>query len=128
MSSKFREGFKKIFQKVTCKNTNNRASSGAEFECSSAMKIHSRRSVTKDSSFEVLSNTVNDNAEDIVLQGDEPKRKSFSRRGGERKNLGNQNEKGEDSTPNKDNVKAESILLIEEKQYRLIKAKGHFNI
>ena len=125
MSSKFREGFKKIFRKVTCKNGNNRTSSGEEFECSSAMKIHSRRSVTKDSSFEVLSNTVNDNGEDIVLRVDVPKRKSFSRRGEDR---GNQNEKEQDGTPNKDNVKAESILLIEEKQYRLIKAKGHFNI
>jgi hypothetical protein len=91
------------------------------------MKIHSRRSVTKDMSFEVLSSTVNDNGEDIVIRVDEPKRKSFSGRE-ETQNLGNQNEKEQGSNPTKDSVKAESILLIEEKQYRLIKAKGHFNI
>ena len=127
MSSKFREGFKKIFRKVTCKNNNNRTSSGDHFETSSALRLHSRRSVTKESSFEVLSNTVNNTEDDISVRVDESNRQSFSKRG-DRKNFGNQNDKEQESTPTEENVKAESILLIEEKQYRLIKAKGHFNI
>ena len=131
MSSKFREGFKNIFRKVTCKSitsTNYRPST-EEFE-SSAMKVHSRRSMTKDTSFEVLSDTVNDNGEELALRVEESARKAYAKRGGEKKRYQreNQNEEASEDKPGEDSVKAESILLIEEKQYRLIKAKGHFNI
>ena len=129
MSSKFREGFKRIFQKITCKNSlrhDNNRSSGEYFE-SSALKLHARQSVTKDTSFEVLSDGINENDGEIVLPVEDPA-KEFYTKGGKDKGYGRKNKKQSDNATGDDSVKAESILLIEEKQYRLIKAKGHFNI
>ena len=129
MSSKFREGFKNILTKVTCKNVSrndNTRSSGEYFE-SSALKLHARQSVTKDTSFEVLSDSMNENGEDIVLPVDGPDRE-FHTKEVKDKAYKKKREKQPDKATGDDSVKAESILLIEEKQYRLIKAKRHFNI
>jgi len=126
MSSKFREGFKKIFRKVTCKNVNERRMLADEFE-SSASKVHSRRSVTKESSFEVLSHAITENGENIALQGKENTRNPFPKRE-ESIGFASCSDKNHEKSSNDENAKQESILLIEEKQYRLIKAKGHFKI
>ena len=97
-----------------------------EFE-SSASKVHSRRSVTKESSFEVLSHAITENEENIALQGKENTRNPFPKR---EENIGfaSCSDKNHEKSSNDENAKQESILLIEEKQYRLIKAKGHFKI
>lgn len=126
MSSKFREGFKKIFHKVTCKNTNQLRILSEDYEHSSS-KAHSRRSVTKESSFEVLSHAIKETDENIDLKEKENKRKPFSKHD-ENISFDTSNDKEHEKDSSKNDAKEESILLIEEKQYRLIKAKGHFKI
>ena len=126
MSSKFREGFKKIFRKVTCKSTSQLRMLSDEFESSSS-KAHSRKSVTKESSFEILSHGIQDRDESKVIHDNKNGKESYSK---QQENIGFKscNDKGQENGSNKENQKEESILLIEEKQYRLIKAKGHFKI
>ena len=126
MSSKFREGFKKIFRKVTCKSTNQLRMLSEDFD-NSASKVHSRKSVTKESSFEILSHDIQEKEDFIALPDKEKTKKSFPKRD---ENIGFDpcKDKTHDNGTNEENPKEESILLIEEKQYRLIKAKGHFKI
>ena len=93
----------------------------------SASKVHSRKSVTKESSFEILSHDIQEKEDCIDLPDKEKTKNSFPKRD---ENIGFNSckDKKHDNGPNEENPKEESILLIEEKQYRLIKAKGHFKI
>ena len=129
MSSKFRDGFKKIFQNVTCKKHRNRHIDEItdDLDFSSAKLRFRNVSVPKVSSFDIFGST-EENPKNETVSIKESSKKKFYAKGGDEQNCSNKNNerKGEGNT--EDDVAAESILLIEEKQYRLIQAKGRFNI
>ena len=128
MSSKFRDGFKKIFQNVTCKKHRNRHIDEItdDLDFSSA-KLRFRRSVPKVSSFDIFGST-EENSKNGTVSITESSKKKFYAKGGDEQNCSNKNNERKEDGSTEADVAAESILLIEEKQYRLIQAKGRFNI
>ena len=129
MSSKFRDGFKKIFQNVTCKKHRNRHIDEItdDLDFSSTKLRFRTRSVPKVSSFDIFGST-EENPKNETVSIKESSQKKFYTKEGDEQNCGNKNNERKEDGNTENDAAAESILLIEEKQYRLIQAKGRFNI